>query len=221
MPEHRAADDEPSNGSTETDMDRTNTSTATDRDPRAAMDAAAAAEREVTAEIRPGGRAMLVAGAVLVLVLAFALPHSGAANGWEVLADADDATAEAISLPSRIFTIFAATFGVVASMLALVTRRWVIAWVALAGCAVSSVFGMLAVWSRQTLEPNVDAAGVGAGLLLGWASIIFLTFHWLRVVWSRTITQMDAKNERLRLAAEAEAAGEDLTRLGMYPPRMQ
>ncbi|MBM4569035.1 hypothetical protein GS489_00565 [Rhodococcus hoagii] len=161
--------------------------------------------------MNPGARAVVVAAAILVLVLSLALPHTGAANGWKVLAGAEEATAEAIALPSRIFAILVATFGVVVSMLALVTRRWAIAWAALAGCALSSVFGMLAVWSRQTLAPGTDVAGVGPGLIVGWLSVIFLTFHWLRVVWSRTITQLDAEHERRRLAAEADNTGGGLT----------
>ena len=41
-------------------------------------------------------------------------------------------------------------FAVVASVLALVTRIWALAWIALAGSAIASVFGMLSIWSRQT-----------------------------------------------------------------------
>lgn len=162
------------------------------------------AERRIAAEINPGARAMAVAGAVVLLLLSFSLPHTGVANGWDVLVSGDDAGIEAIALPSRIFVTLAVAFGAVMSMLALVTRRWAVAWIALAGCALASVFGMLAVWSRQTLAPNLDVGGVGPGLLLGWFMVVFLTFHWLKVVWSRTVAQMDAEHERRRLTAEAE-----------------
>lgn len=220
MMEHGATDSGPNSGGTEPEAGRAEPP-ATDHDARAAIDAAAATERRAASQISPGARAMVVAAAVLVLVLSLALPHAGSANGWEVLAGSADATTESIALPSRIFTILAAAFGVVMSMLALVTRRWVIAWVALAGCALSSIFGMLAIWSRQTLAPESTAAGVGPGLVLGWVSAIFLTFHWLRVVWSRTIAQMDAEHERRRLAGAAEESGEDLTRLGAFRPRLK
>ncbi|WP_418163420.1 hypothetical protein [Rhodococcus opacus] len=182
-------------------------------DDRSAADAArraehdaAAAERTIAAAIDPGARAMVVAVAVLVLLFSFTLAHTGTANGWEVLVSADDAGAEAIALPSRVFLTLAVVFGAVMSMLALITRRWVLAWIALAGCALASVFGMLAVWSRQTVSPNLAAAGVGPGLLLGWATVIVLTFHWLKVVWGRTVAQMDAEHERRRRAADAESS---------------
>ncbi|MBM4494195.1 hypothetical protein GS436_15535, partial [Rhodococcus hoagii] len=99
----------------------------------------------------------------------------------------------------------ALVFGGVFSILALVTRRWVLAWVALAGTAVSTVFGMLAIWSRQTL-PVADAsgAGPGIGLILGWITVIVLTFHWLKVVWTRTAMQLAAEEAR-RNAADPDS----------------
>ncbi|QSE87630.1 hypothetical protein JWS13_02935 (plasmid) [Rhodococcus pseudokoreensis] len=190
-------------------------------DPSAAQVTAAEAERKMASEINPGARAMVVAAAVLVLLLSFSLPHSGVANGWDVLVSSDNAGAEAIALPSRIFVTLAVAFGAVMSMLALVTRMWVVAWAALAGCALGSVFGMLAVWSRQTVSPNLDVAGVGPGLLLGWVTVIFLTFHWLKVVWGRTVAQMDAEQERRRLTAEAEQRGDLPPGSGAFRPKLK
>lgn len=166
-----------------------------------------AAERKIAGEIDPGIRAVVVAVAVLVLLASFSLPHAGAANGWEALVNADDAHAESIALPSRVFTWLALIFGVVMSMLALLTRRWAVAWIALAGSAVASVFGMLAIWSRQTLPANLHGAGPGIGLILGWVTVMVLTFHWLKVVWSRTALQAAAEEERRRAAAEDERHG--------------
>src|SRR4051794_35058548 len=110
-----------------------------------------AAERNAAKEIDPGARAMVVAIAVLVLLGSFALPHAGSANGWEVLAFAPDAVTQEIALPSRLFVWFALIFGGLGSILALLTRKWVLAWVTLAGSSVTLVFGMLSIWTRQTL----------------------------------------------------------------------
>ncbi|MDV7352335.1 hypothetical protein R4282_04800 [Rhodococcus oxybenzonivorans] len=166
------------------------------------------AEKKVAGEIDPGVRALVVAIAVVILLGSLTLPHSGVANGWEVLVYGDDARAEVITLPSRLFVWFEVVFGVVASMLALITRRWALAWVALAGTAVSIVFGMLAIWTRQTPAPGVEAAGPGIGLIIGWLTVIVLTFHWLKVVWSRTALQLAAEEERRAAAAEAERRGD-------------
>ncbi len=155
-----------------------------------------AAEKKIAGEIDPGMRAVVVAVCVLVLLLSFTLPHTGAANGWDVLVFAPDAVDEHIKLPSRLFVWFALVFGGIFSILALVTRRWVLAWIALAGTAVSVVFGMLAIWSRQTVPAAETGAGPGIGLILGWLAVIVLTFHWIKVVWTRTAMQLAAEEER-------------------------
>lgn len=169
-----------------------------------------AAEKKIAGEIDPGMRAVVVAVCVLVLLLSFTLPHTGSANGWEVLGYAQSAVDEHVKLPSRIFVWLALVFGGIFSILALVTRRWFLAWIALAGTAVSAVFGMLAIWSRQTLPPAEHGAGPGIGLVLGWITVIVLTFHWIKVVWSRTAMQLAAEEERRR-AAENDRDGGDWT----------
>ncbi|BDX32950.1 hypothetical protein TUM20985_34970 [Mycobacterium antarcticum] len=163
------------------------------------------AERRVAREIDPGARALVVAILVLVILLSFALPHTGSAKGLDVLVGNDTAIGEAIALPSRVFTWLTLVFSVGFSILALLTRRWGLAWIALAGSAVACPIGMLAVWSRQTVaEPY---PGPGIGLIVAWIAVILLSFHWARVVWSRTAVQMAAEAERRRLAAERQGSG--------------
>ncbi len=173
-----------------------------------------AVERKIAGEIDPGVRALVVAVLVLVLAGSFALPHAGAARGWNVVVLDQVAVAEHIALPSRIFCWLALVFGVLFSVLALTTRRWALAWIALAGSAVASAFGMFAIWSRQTLDPTTPGGGPGFGLIVAWIAVALLTFHWLRVVWSKTALQLAAEEERRRAAAELEREAEDLRKLG-------
>jgi hypothetical protein len=154
------------------------------------------AERKVAGEIDPGARAMVVAVLVLLLAASLALPHAGTAKGFDVLQGNSVAVAEAIKLPSRLFVWFAAVFGVLFSMLALVTRRWALAWVAVAGTAIATVFGVLSIWTRQTPGLGGRGAGPGAGLILGVIVCAVLTFHWIRVVWSRTALHLAAEEQR-------------------------
>lgn len=164
-----------------------------------------AVERRVAGEIDPGPRALVVAILVFVVLLSFVLPHMGGAKGFDVLVGDDAAIRDGVSLPSRVFTWLVLVFSVGFSTLALLTRRWALAWVALAGSAVASALGMLAVWSRQTApEPH---PGPGMGLIIGWIAVILLTFHWARVVWQRTAVQLAAEEERRRLAAERQKKG--------------
>ena len=162
-----------------------------------------AAERRVAGEIEPGARALVVAILVFVLVVSFILPHTGAARGVDVLMGDDKAISVGIALPSRIFSWLSLVFGIGFSMLALITRRWTLAWIALAGTAVACAIGMLAVWSRQTAAQGQP--GPGVGLIVGWITVILLTFHWARVVWTRTAVQMAAEAQRRQEAAEAHS----------------
>jgi hypothetical protein len=162
-----------------------------------------AAERRVAGEIQPGARALVVAILVFILLVSFLLPHAGGARGFDALVGGPVAAKAAIALPSRVFTWLALVFGIGFSMLALLTRRWALAWIALAGTAVASVIGMLAVWSRQTA--GAGHPGPGIGLVIAWIAVILLTFHWARVVWSRTAVQLAAEEARRRTAAERQS----------------
>lgn len=162
-----------------------------------------AAERRVAGEIDPGARALVVALLVFVLMVSFLLPHTGDARGANVLMGDGTAINVGIALPSRLFSWFALVFGVGFSMLALLTRRWTLAWIALAGSALGSALGMLAVWSRQTAA--VGNPGPGIGLIVGWLAMLLLTFHWARVVWTRTAVQMAAEAQRREEASAGQA----------------
>lgn len=160
------------------------------------------AEKRVAREIDPGARALVVAILVFVILATFVLPHTGSARGFDVLVGNNAAIHEAIALPSRVFTWLALVFSVGFSVLALLTRRWGVAWVALAGSAIACPIGMLAVWSRQTVV--YPHPGPGIGLIVAWIAVILLTFHWARVVWSRTAVQLAAEEQRRRLAVERQ-----------------
>ena len=162
-----------------------------------------AAERRVAREIDPGPRALVVAILVFVLLGSFILPHTGAVRGWDVLFSSHGAGTAKLVLPSRVFTWLALVFGVGFSMLALLTRRWALAWIALAGSAIASAAGLLAVWSRQTA--GAGHPGPGVGLIVAWITVILLTFHWARVVWSRTVVQLAAEEQRRRIVAQQQS----------------
>jgi len=162
-------------------------------------------ERRVAGEIDPGSRALVVAILVFVILLSFVLPHTGGAKGIDVLTGDDAAIQAAIALPSRVFVWLVLVFSVGFSILALLTRRWAVAWIALAGSAVACPLGMLAVWSRQTVAESHP--GPGIGLIVAWIAVILLTFHWARVVWTRTAVQLAAEEERRRFVAEKQSKG--------------
>lgn len=164
-----------------------------------------AVERRVAGEIDPGMRAMVVAGAVFVLLLSLVLPHTGTARGFDVLVGDQVAAAHRVGLPSRVFLWLTVVFGIGFSVAALVTRRWILAWCAVAGSAVASVFGVLSIWHRQTPGlGNYVGTGPGIGLVLATLAVIVLTFHWIRVVLRRTALQMEAEQRRRAEAVVVE-----------------
>ncbi|OBH87002.1 hypothetical protein A5681_14710 [Mycobacterium scrofulaceum] len=162
-----------------------------------------AAERRVARGFDPGPRGFVVAILVFVLLGSFILPHTGAVRGWDVLFSSHGAGAAAVALPSRVFAWLTLVFGVGFSMLALVTRRWALAWTALAGSALAGAAGLLAIWSRQTVAAGHP--GPGVGLIAAWIVVLALTYQWARVVWSRTIVQLAAEEQRRRVAAQQQS----------------
>ncbi len=51
------------------------------------------------------------------------------------------------------------------------------------------------------------AGFAGGGLVVAWIAVILLTFHWIRVVWSRTAVQLAAEAQRRQVVAERQKKG--------------
>lgn len=127
----------------------------------------------------PGSRAVVIAVGVLVLVGSVLLPWVGGNPGWQVFAGQADYG----PLP-RLFTYTLLAFGVLGSALALLTRRWVLAWVCAIGCGISTVTGFWAIWSRQ-IGADTGLTGPQFGLILGAIGVLVLTFTWAGVALRR------------------------------------
>lgn len=186
------------------------------------------AEKKVAGEIEPGIRGIVLAVLIFALLGAFALPHVGAAKGWDVISGSASSEAEAVAFTSQLFLWFALVFGGLLGIITLVTRRWALAWVVSAGTTVGIVFGVLAIWSRQTtsqalagvgsskeaLEGAAHMSGPGIGLIVMLLLMVALTYTWLRVVWSKTSLQFAAEQERRQHAREDEDELYNQSRLG-------
>lgn len=180
------------------------------------------AEKKVSGEIDPGVRSVVIAVVILLLLGSFLLPHTGNVNAWDVLVSDDVAHGEAVAITSKLFVWFALVFGGALGMLTLLTRRWTLAWVTAAGCAVGIFLGVLAIWSRQTPSGVLSAedaalanlSGPGVGVVVGTLLMVVLTYLWVGVAWSKTSLQLAAEEERRRNAAEDEDAWMNQARLG-------
>jgi hypothetical protein len=136
-------------------------------------------ERRVERRIDPGGLALGITGAMLVLMFSLVLPWTGNAQGWEILAG----TRTFGALP-LLFTYTSLGFGLVGSSLALALRWWALAWATAVGCGISVINGLWAIWSRQT---GVLTGGTGPsiGMVLSVGAVIVLTALWVRVAGRR------------------------------------
>lgn len=139
-----------------------------------------AVERSALHRVDPGTRAAVISGAIMMLLLAVALPWVGAASGWDVLSGAANPVDRVGMLP-RMFGGVALGMGVGVSVLALVTRRWGLVWASALGCTYCVLDGVWAIWSRQTAH----GPGPGIGLVLAVLAVAVLAVQWLRLALSR------------------------------------
>ncbi|KMS84772.1 Rv2732c family membrane protein [Prauserella rugosa] len=130
--------------------------------------------------IEPGRSGFTIAVVVFVALIALLLPWAGGHPGWRMFAG----DGGAIPL---LFASTSTLFGVLASAAALVTRRWWLSWVCTVGCWISSVDGMLAIWSQQSSSVSGHPGdGPGIGMILMVISMVVLAVQWTRLAWSRS-----------------------------------
>ncbi|MEU0538027.1 Rv2732c family membrane protein [Amycolatopsis tolypomycina] len=127
-----------------------------------------------------GRRGFTIAVFTFVLLICLILPWVGAHAGWQVLAG------EGGGIP-QLFAATSTGVGILASALALVTRRWWLAWVCAAGGWFASVDGLLAIWSQQSSHaPGSAGGGPGIGMIIAWIAMICLAASWMRTAFSRS-----------------------------------
>ncbi|WP_370972634.1 hypothetical protein [Amycolatopsis sp. cg9] len=127
-----------------------------------------------------GRRGFTIAVFSFVLLICLILPWVGDHAGWQVLAG------QGGGIP-QLFAATSTAVGILASALALVTRRWWLAWVCAAGGWFASVDGLLAIWSQQSSHASGAAGGgPGIGLIIAWLAMICLAVQWMRTAFSRS-----------------------------------
>lgn len=126
-----------------------------------------------------GRRGFTIAILTFVVLVSQILPWVGDHAGWQVL----------LGQGGGIPQLFAATstgVGILASALALATRRWWLAWVCAAGGWFATVDGLLSIWSQQSSHAGgAVGAGPGYGMIIAWIAIIALAVNWMRTAFSR------------------------------------
>jgi hypothetical protein len=133
--------------------------------------------RRTSRTVDLGGRAVVIAVAVFVLIVGLVLPWMNGASGLEVLIGVESGKA---SMVPRLFAATAVVFGVLTSAATLITRRWVLAWAGAAGGWFASVDGLLAIWSRQSSD-----SAPGIGMIIAVVAMVVIAVQWFRTAASR------------------------------------
>ena len=134
--------------------------------------------RRASRTVELGSRALVISIAVFVLLVGLVLPWMNGSSGLEVLIGQESGKA---SMVPRLFAATSVLFGVLASALTLITRRWVFAWVGAAGGWFASVDGLLAIWSRQS-----SGHAPGIGLIIAVVAMVAIAIQWFRTAASRS-----------------------------------
>ena len=140
------------------------------------------------------GRAYLASAVLIVLLAAsLALPHSEGVRGLDVLFVTDVAREQQTSLPSHVFVLLYSAGTILFGAVMILTQKWWAAGIAWSATCVAAVYGVLAIWLRQSGRgPNPDFQDFGApgiGLYLSEILVVILIAVLAAVLWTRTPEQ--------------------------------
>ncbi|MFF0146288.1 hypothetical protein ATK36_1357 [Amycolatopsis sulphurea] len=137
------------------------------------------AGRRVARTVELGRRGFTISLLIFALLVVQLLPWAEGHAGWQTLAGA------AGGIP-QLFAVTSTGVGVLVGAVALVTRRWWVAWCSAAGGWFASVDGLLAIWSQQSAHANgATGSGPGVGMIIAWVVTIILASLWMRTAFSR------------------------------------
>lgn len=158
------------------------------------------AESEMRRQDRILGRTLVIgpaylASAVLIVLLAvlLLLPHSSGVRGFDVLFFTDMAQDQHTSLPSHVFVLLYSVGSIGFGAVMILTQKWWAAGVAWSATCVAAVYGILAIWLRQSGRgPDPDFQGFGGpgiGMYLSEIVLFLLIGTLAGVLWARTPEQ--------------------------------
>ena len=169
------------------------------------MEVARNADSELRRKDRVLGRTLVIgkaylASAVLIVLLAgaLALPHSEGVRGLDVLFFTDVAREQQTSLPSHVFVLLYSVGTIVFGAMMILTQKWWAAGIAWGASCISMVYGVLAIWLRQSGRgPNPDFQDFGApgiGLYLSEILVVALVLTLAGVLFARIPEQYDLED---------------------------
>ena len=126
---------------------------------------------------------------MLGTLFAIFLPHSGDVYGFDVLFYSDHAREMVTTWPERIYMWLALVGGILLPSGVIVSRSTLVAWVTWVFSGIGWVFGIFAIWMRQSRPPTEPGVGPSYGLIMGFAAIIIVFSTMSTVVFHRSVLQ--------------------------------
>jgi hypothetical protein len=121
-------------------------------------------------------------GLVTLSAVGLFMSQTGSVSGWSVLVNSPAAQSESTNLLSALAVHGIAVFCIASSVAALYCRTFPVLFLATAGCAVTSVMAMMAIWSRQSLPVSSGLSGPGPGAVVGFLGAVTLTILWTNIL---------------------------------------
>lgn len=160
------------------------------------------AESEMRRQDRMLGRTLVIgraylASTVLIVLLAcvLLLPHSAGVRGFDVLFFTDVAREQQTSLPSHVFVLLYSVGTIFFGAVMIITQKWWAAGIAWSATCVAAVYGVLAIWLRQSgrgADPDFQGfGGPGIGIYLSEILLFLLIGTLAGVLWARTPEQRE------------------------------
>lgn len=142
------------------------------------------------------GRAYLASAALIVLLaVMLVLPHSAGVRGFDVLFFTDVASEQQTSLPSHVFVLLYSVGTIFFGAVMILTQKWWAAGIAWCATCVGAVYGVMAIWLRQSgrgADPDFQGFGApGIGLYLSEIVLVLLIGTLAGVLWARTPEQSE------------------------------
>lgn len=154
-----------------------------------------AEERKAAGELDLGPAAIPMMIAVVGLITAFFLPHSGVVLGFDVLLDTDVAREYFTARPERIYTIFV-LLGVLLSIATLITRTTILAFVTWVVSCIQAVYSVFAGWMRQARPQELPGEGISFGLGLSIVCSFILAIAMTFIAFRRNKKQLEIASKR-------------------------
>ncbi len=150
------------------------------------------AGRQVTVT---GYKGVLIAACVLWL-LQMLTPHITGVRGWQVALITETSREANIKITEFIFVIMTSLGAGVLNLLYLMTKRFVVIYVAWVCSGIGMFFSLLALWIRQTRPESEASSAASIGMYCGVAAVIMAVIGLSSIVLRRSPEQQAIAHRR-------------------------